>query len=53
MCIYFTNLNKSCPKDNFPLPKIDQMVDTTTGYPRMSFSDAYSGYNQIPNEERG
>lgn len=47
VCIDFTNLNKACPKDNFLLPKIDQLVDATTGFERMSFLDAYSGYNQI------
>ncbi|XP_059635648.1 uncharacterized protein LOC132277823 [Cornus florida] len=46
--IDFTNLNKACPKDSFPLPKIDQMVDATTGFERLTFVDAYSGYNQIP-----
>ena len=44
----FTHLNKACPKDSYPLPQIDQMVDATTGYNQMSFLDAYSGYNQIP-----
>ena len=44
----FTHLNKACPKDSYPLPRIDQMVDATTGYNRMSFLDAYSDYNQIP-----
>ncbi|XP_059635621.1 uncharacterized protein LOC132277792 [Cornus florida] len=48
VCIDFTNLNKVCPKDSFPLPKIDQMVDVTTGYEQLTFLDAYSGYNQIP-----
>ncbi len=43
----FTNLNKACPKDSFPLPRIDQLVDTTTGHELLSFMDAYSGYNQI------
>ena len=43
VCIDFTNLNKGCPKDNFPLQKIDQLVNATTGYERMSFLDAYSG----------
>ena len=47
VCINFTNLNKACPKDSFPLPKIDQLVDATTSYERMSFLDAYLGYNQI------
>ncbi|PON77048.1 hypothetical protein PanWU01x14_030570 [Parasponia andersonii] len=46
ICIDFTNLNKARPKDSFPLPRIDQMVDTTAGFNRMSFLDAYSG--QIP-----
>ena len=47
VCIDFTNLNKACLKDNFPLPKIHQMVNATTKYPRISFLDAYYGYNQI------
>ena len=37
VCIDFINLNKACPKDNYPLSKIDQMIDATTGYSRMSF----------------
>ena len=41
----FTNLNKACPKDSYPLPQINQMVDATIGYNQMSFPDAYSGYN--------
>lgn len=48
VCVDFTNLNKACPKDCYPLPKIDQMVDATAGYEKLSFLDAYSGYNQIP-----
>ena len=47
VCIDFTNLNKACLKDNYPLPKIDQLVDATTKYEKMSFPDAYSKYNQI------
>ena len=43
----FTNLNKACPKDPFPMPKIDQLVDATVGHPRMSFLDAFQGYHQI------
>ncbi|XP_059635424.1 uncharacterized protein LOC132277602 [Cornus florida] len=50
VCIDFTNLNKACPKDSFPLLRIGQMVDATTGYERLTFLDAYSGYNQIPME---
>ncbi|XP_059650116.1 uncharacterized protein LOC132295866 [Cornus florida] len=48
VCIDFTNLNKAYLKDSFSLPMIDQMVDATTGYERLTFLDAYSGYNQIP-----
>ena len=44
----FTHLNKACPKNSCPLPRIDQMVDVTTGYNRISFLNAYSGYNEIP-----
>ena len=46
----FTDLNKACPKDPFPMPKIDQLVDVTAtvGHPRMSFLDAFQGYHQIP-----
>lgn len=43
----FTDLNKACPKDSFPLPRIDQLVDATAGHVLLSFMDAYSGYNQI------
>ena len=48
MCVYFTDLNKACPNDPFPMPKIDQLVDATVGHPRMSFLDAFQGYYQIP-----
>ncbi|CAA0808224.1 Unknown protein, partial [Striga hermonthica] len=48
LCIDFSDLNKACPKDSYPLPHIDYMVDATSGYELMSFMDAYSGYNQIP-----
>ena len=52
MCIDFTNLNHACPKDNFPLPRIDQLVDSTTGHELLTFMNAFSGYNQIRmNEE--
>ena len=47
MCIDYTGLNKHCPKNHFPLPRIDHIVDSTTGCERLSFLDAYSGYNQI------
>ena len=45
--IDFTDLNKACPKDSFPLPKIDQLVNATSGHQRMSFLDAFKGYHQI------
>ncbi|CAA0837961.1 Unknown protein, partial [Striga hermonthica] len=48
LCIDFSELNKACPKDSYPLPHIDYMVDATSGHELMSFMDAYSGYNQIP-----
>ena len=48
VCIDFTDLNKVFPKDPFPMPKIDQLVDSTAGHPRMSFLDAFQGYHQIP-----
>ncbi|KAJ9542681.1 hypothetical protein OSB04_029187 [Centaurea solstitialis] len=47
VCIDFTDLNKACPKDPFPLPHIDAMVDATTGHELLTLMDAYSGYNQI------
>ena len=48
VCVYYTNLNDSCPKDSFPLPRIDQIVDATVGNGMFSFIDAFSGYHQIP-----
>ena len=47
VCVDFTSLNRACPKDCFPVPKIDQLVDSTSGHARMSFLDAYRGYHQI------
>ena len=47
VCVDFTNLNKACPKDSFPLPRIDQLVDSASGHERMSFLDAFQGYHQI------
>ena len=46
MCIDFTDLNKACPKDDFPFQRIDQLVDSTSGCELLSFLDAYSGYHQ-------
>jgi hypothetical protein len=47
MCIDYTSLNKACPKDEYPLPRICQIVDSTTSCELLSFLDAYSGYHQI------
>ena len=47
MCVDFRDLNKACPKDDFPLPHIDVLVDNMAGSALMSFIDGFSGYNQI------
>jgi hypothetical protein len=47
MCIDFTNLNKACPMDEFPLSRIDSLVDATTSSELMSLLDCYLGYHQI------
>nr|ABF93464.1 retrotransposon protein, putative, unclassified [Oryza sativa Japonica Group] len=47
MCIDYTDLNKACPKDPYPLPRIDQIVDSIAGCDHLCFLDAYSGYHQI------
>jgi hypothetical protein len=51
MCVDYTSLNKACPKHPFPLPRIDQIVDSTTGCELLSFLDSYSGYHQIKMKE--
>jgi hypothetical protein len=51
MCVDFTDLNKAYPKDSFPLLRIDQLVDSTTGHKLLTFMDAFSGYNQIVMDE--
>jgi len=48
MCVYYTDLNKMCPKEAYPLPNNDRLVDEAVGNCILSFLDAYSGYNQIP-----
>ena len=48
VCVDFTDLNKACPKDPFPMPQIDQLVDAIVGHPQMSFLDTFQGYHQIP-----
>ncbi|GKD27798.1 hypothetical protein Tco_1234012, partial [Tanacetum coccineum] len=52
MCVDFTDLNKSCPKDCYPLPKIDWKVESLYGYPFKCFLDAYKGYHQIQMVEK-
>ena len=47
LCIDFTDVNRACPKDSFPLPQIELIVDATTGHELLSFMDAFSGHNQI------
>ena len=47
MCVDFTDLNKACPKDSYPLPNIDALVDNASGCRMLSFLDAFSGYNEI------
>ena len=51
MCVDYTSLNMACPKDHFPLPCIDQIVDSTSECEILSFLDAYSGYHQITMKE--
>ena len=51
ICVDFTDLNKACPKDSFPLPRIDQLVDSNAGHKLLSFMDAFSRYNQILKDE--
>ena len=52
MCVDYTDLNKQCSKDPFGLPRIDQIVDATTGSVLLSFLDCYSGYHQIALQEQ-
>ena len=54
LCIDFTDINRTCLKDSFPLPRIDLIVDVTAGHELLSFMDAFSRYNQIrmdPNDQ--
>ena len=48
VCVDYTNLNEACPKDSFPLPQIDQIVDASAEHGMLLFLDAFSGYHQIP-----
>ena len=47
MCVDFTNLNQAYSKDSFPLPRINQLADSTAGHKLLTFMDAFSGYNEI------
>lgn len=47
ICINYTDLNKACTKDHYPLPNIDQLIDATSGHILLNFMDIFSGYNQI------
>ena len=51
MCVDFTDLNKACPKDNYPLPRVDILVDSTAQHQLLSFMDVFSDYNQIRMDE--
>jgi hypothetical protein len=51
MCVDYNGLNKACPKDPFPFPCIDQVIDSTAGSELLCFLDAYSGYHQIKMKE--
>ena len=48
VCIDYTDLNEACPKSSFPLPRIDQIVNSIAGHGILSFPDAFSGYHHIP-----
>ena len=47
VCVDFRDLNDACPKDDFPLPVTELMIDSTTGHEALSFMDCTAGYNQI------
>ena len=48
MCVDYMDLNKACPKDSYPLPTIDQPIDSTACHRLYSFIDVAQGYHQIP-----
>ena len=51
MYVDFTNLNKACPKDSYPLQQVNVLVNSTAQHQLLSFMDAFSGYNQIKMDE--
>ena len=52
MCVNFMDLNKAYPKDSFPLPRVNQLVDFTIGHRLLTFMDAFLGYNQMKMAEK-
>ena len=48
VCVNYTDLNEVCPKDSFPLPRINQIIEVEVGHRTLSFLDAFSRYHQIP-----
>jgi hypothetical protein len=51
MCVDFTDLNRACLNDSFPLPRIDLLVDSASGHELLTSMDTFSGYNQIHMDE--
>ena len=51
-CVDYRDVNKACPKDDFPLPNMDVLIDSTSGQGMFSFMDGFSGYNQIKMSSR-
>ena len=51
MYVDFMDLNKACPKDSYPLPRVNVLVDSTTQHQLLSFMNAFSSYNQIQIDE--
>ena len=51
MCVDFTDLNKAYPRDSYPLPWVDVLMDSTAQHQLLSFMDAFSSYNQIQMHE--
>src|SRR3954468_18432821 len=52
MCVDYGPVNKYCPNNHFPLPRIDQIIGSPAGCDLLSFLDAYSGHNQAKMEEK-
>ena len=52
ICVDFRDINRTCPKDDFPTPMTEMLIDSVTGYGALSFMDGFSGYNQIKMDEK-